>query len=124
MSDPRQRVLIVEDEFIIAHALRLKVESMGLNVCGMAATAARAVALAHEHRPSIVLIDERLRGTEDGVDAALAIHKSVSSNMIFITGSQEPSTIARIQLDHPAAVLFKPISDRQLRDAIERTLSG
>jgi AmiR/NasT family two-component response regulator len=43
--------------------------------------------------------------------------------MIFITGSREPATMARIQLDHPAAVLFKPISDHQLQAAIAAALS-
>jgi len=63
-------------------------------------------------------MDMRLRGERDGVDAALAIHERVGSKLIFVTGSREPATLDRIGLDHPAAVLFKPVSDRQLRTAI------
>ena len=68
-------------------------------------------------------MDMRLRGAEDGVDAALVIHETVGSKVIFITGSKEPSTMARIQLDHPEGVLFKPVSTAQLRSALALAFS-
>lgn len=117
-------VAVVDDEFIIAEALSLQLEDLGLTVCGTAATADDAVALVQEKRPAIVLMDVRLDGEKDGVDAAIAIHETVGSKVIFVTGSREPATMARIQLDHPAGVLFKPISDRQLKQAIEAALAG
>ena len=120
----KRSVLVVDDEFLIAQGLRLQVEDMDLAVCGTAATADDAVALAQAHRPAIVLMDVRLHGDKDGVDAALAIHDTVGSKVIFITGSSEPSTIDRIQLDHPTAVLFKPVSDRQVRAAIENAMGA
>lgn len=119
MSELQKCVLIVEDEFLIAQGLILQVEDMGLPVCATAATAEAAVAAALEHRPMLVLMDMRLQGELDGVDAALAIHERVGSKLIFVTGSREPATLDRISLDHPAAVLFKPVSDRQLRTAIQ-----
>jgi DNA-binding NarL/FixJ family response regulator len=125
MSGPRKRlVLVVDDEFLIAQGLCLQVEDLDMAVCGTAATADEALALAQLHKPELVLMDVRLRGDKDGVDAALAIHHAVGSKVIFITGSREPSTIARIQMDHPAGVLFKPISDRQLRSAVEVALGA
>jgi DNA-binding NarL/FixJ family response regulator len=119
MSELQNHILIVDDEYLIVQGLYGQLEDMGMVVCGSAATAHEAVALAQEHRPVIVLMDMRLKGDRDGVDAALEIHHTVGSKVIFVTGSREPATMARIQLDHPSAVLFKPISDRQLRDAIE-----
>jgi DNA-binding NarL/FixJ family response regulator len=124
MSDLQRCVLVVDDEYLIAQGLRLQVEDMGLNVCGTAATAETAVALARAHRPSVVLMDVRLRGKGDGVDAAIEIHFTVGSRVIFITGSREPATIDRIGLDHPSAVLFKPLFGRQLQSAIEAALTG
>jgi len=124
MSDLQRCVLVVDDEYLIAQGLRLQVEDMGLNVCGTAATAETAVALAQAHRPSVVLMDMRLRGKGDGVDAAIAIHFTVGSRVIFITGSREPATMDRIGLDHPSAVLFKPLFGRQLQSAIEAALAG
>lgn len=122
MKALQRSVLIVDDEFMIATLWSIHVKGMGLDVCGTAATAAEAIALAEEYRPAVILMDVRLRGEKDGVDAALAIHDSVGSKIIFITGSSEPSTQARIQLDHPTATLFKPVSDRQLRTAIDEAL--
>ncbi|WP_439814171.1 response regulator [Zavarzinia sp. CC-PAN008] len=113
-------VMIVEDEFLIAQGLAIQVEDMGLDVCATAASADEAIDMAVRYRPAIVLMDVRLRGARDGVDAAIAIHESLGSKVIFITGSREPATQARIAQDHPAAVLFKPVSDRQLRTAIQR----
>lgn len=117
-------VLVVDDEHLIAQHLRMQVEDLGMTVCGTAATAEEAVSLAQAHRPSVVLMDVRLHGVLDGVDAALTIHDTVGSKVIFITGSREPATMERIQLDHPSAVLFKPISDRQLQTAIEGVMQG
>lgn len=117
-------VLIVDDEFLIAEGLCMQVEDMALAVCGTAATADEAIALAIRHRPEVVLMDMRLRGEKDGVDAALAIHENVGSKVIFITGSREQSTIDRIYLDHPAGLLFKPVSEHQLRLAIGTALAG
>ena len=122
MSELNGGVLIVDDEFLIAHALSMQVEDMGLKICGLAETAEEAIRKAERHRPTLVLMDMRLQGDKDGVDAALAIHERVGSAMIFITGSREPTTMARIQTDHPKAVLFKPVSDEELRTAIESAL--
>ena len=116
--------LVVDDEYLIAEGLRLQLEDLGLSVCGIAATAKAAVALAEAHRPDIVLMDMRLSGEEDGVDAALAIHEKVGSKVIFVTGSREPSTMELINQDHPASVLFKPIFGRQLQRALENALEG
>jgi DNA-binding NarL/FixJ family response regulator len=123
MSDLRDCVLIVDDEFLIAECLCMYMEEMGIQVCGTAATADEAIALAREHQPKLVLMDMRLRGALDGVDASLAIHASVGSKVIFITGSQEPKTLARIGLDHATGVLFKPFSGFGLRRAIEAALA-
>ena len=115
-------VLIVDDEFLIAQGLCMQVEEMAMVVCGTATNADEALALAMMHRPEVVLMDIRLRGDKDGVDAAREIHRTVGSKVIFITGSREPETLARIKGDHPAAVLFKPISEGQLISAIRAVI--
>ena len=120
MSGLTDSVLVVEDEFLIAEGFRVQLEALGLSVCGTATTADEAIALAQMHSPSVVLMDVRLKGERDGVDAAIIIHATVGSKVIFVTGSREPRTIERIQSDHPSGVLFKPISDRQLHSAIEQ----
>ena len=113
------QVLIVDDEFLIVMGLSMQVEDMGLEVCATAATAEDAIAFAQRHRPAIVLMDVRLQGDKDGVDAALAIQQTVGSKVIFITGSREPATAARMNLGPATTVLFKPVSEWQLRTAIQ-----
>lgn len=118
MNPLHKCVLVVEDEPIIAELWCMYIEGLALDVCGTAATAEAAIALAEKHRPAVILMDVRLRGKMDGVDASRAINASVGSKIIFVTGSKDQATLARIQLVRPATVLFKPVGDRQLRTAI------
>jgi DNA-binding NarL/FixJ family response regulator len=122
VSDLKRHVLIVDDEFLIVMGLTEQVEAMGLTVCGSASTVGQAIELARLHRPILVLMDMRLDGAKDGVDAALEIYETIGSKVIFITGSQDPSTVVRIRLDHPEAILFKPVSDLQLRTAVKAAI--
>ena len=122
MIDMKRKALIVEDEFLIAEGLRAQLDAMDVDVCGIASTAEDAVALAMVHRPDFVLMDVRLDSERDGVDAALDIHATLNSPVIFVTGSREQATIDRIALDHAAATLFKPISHVQLKRTIDAAL--
>jgi len=122
MTDLIRQVLIVDDEYLIVMGLTDQVEEMGLKVCGSASTAPDGVAMARLHRPALVLMDMRLDGPRDGVHAALEIYETIGSKVIFITGSQDPSTVVRIRTDHPSAILFKPVSDLQLRTAIDAAI--
>lgn len=115
-------VLVVDDEVLIAMSLSQMLQDMGLPVCGTAATAKRAIELVDAHKPILVLMDVRLKGTEDGVHAALEIHRRHGTPVIFITGSREQETIDRIHQDHPAGLLIKPILPTHLKAEIERVL--
>ena len=115
-------VLVVDDEVLIAMALSDHLEEMGLSVCGTAATAKRAIELTDTHRPSLILMDVRLKGVEDGVYAAQEIYQRHGTPIIFITGSREQATIDRIHQDHPSGILIKPILPLHLRAEIGRIL--
>ena len=123
MSDLSDCVLVVEDEFLIADLFVGELEAMGRKVCGVADTAQMAIAMAREHRPALILMDVRLKGEEDGIDASIAIHDAVGSKVIFITGSREPATLKRIEMDHAAAVLFKPLRGYELQTTIEAVMA-
>jgi DNA-binding NarL/FixJ family response regulator len=118
MTNARKRVLIVEDQFLISEYLRIWIEAFGLDVCGVAKTADQAVKLALAERPDIILMDMRLEGDRDGVDAAREIAKTVDTRFIYVTGSSEPSAISRINQDHPFRILIKPIDPAALQSAI------
>ncbi len=117
-------ILIVEDDALIAQSLKLTVEDLGYVVCGVADTCALAVEIARRERPRVVLMDVRLRGQRDGVDAALSMHDDSAPLVIFITGSNEPETRERIALDHASALLIKPILPGQLDDVLREVLAG
>jgi two-component system, response regulator PdtaR len=118
MTAEISRVLVVEDDFLLADALSDMLTQMGLNVCGIAESADEAVAMASKHKPSLVLTDVRLNGDGDGVDVALEICRMRPCPIIFLTGSQEPATVTRISGTHPAAVLFKPVSYIKLKQTV------
>jgi DNA-binding NarL/FixJ family response regulator len=124
VADLSNSILIVDDEFLISMHFSAQVEDMGLTVCAVAETAADAISAAERHRPAVVLMDMRLRGEEDGVDAALRIHAQVGSKVIFITGSREQATVDRINSDHPFDILFKPVPDETLRKSIELAIKS
>lgn len=115
-------VLVVDDEALIALSLSDMLEDIGLHVCGTAATARKAIELAAAHRPILILMDVRLKGTEDGVYAAQEIHRRHLVPVVFITGSREQETIDRIHQDHPAEILFKPILPEQLHASVRKIL--
>jgi len=115
-------VVIVEDEFFIAEYLRDVCEGHGYRVGGIAATAEDAVALARSLRPRLVLMDVTLSGAKDGVDAAMEIHGTLGTPVVFITGSDEPRNLDRIHTDHPAALLIKPVAPATLVKVLREQL--
>jgi CheY-like chemotaxis protein len=123
-TELRDSVLIVDDEFLVSHGLAMQIEDMGLEVCAIAETAEEAEALAATLRPKLALIDVRLRGVKDGVDAGLAIRDRVGSAIIFITGSREQPALDRLAMLKPAEVLFKPVSGQSLSDAVRRVMES
>jgi DNA-binding NarL/FixJ family response regulator len=118
MPEARRRVLIVEDQFLISEYLKIWIDVFGHDVVGVATSAVQAVQLAVELKPDIVLMDLRLDGVRDGVDAATAIFELISTKIIYVTGSSEPSVISRINEDHPFRIIAKPIDPAELQRAL------
>ena len=118
MPEPR-RVVIVEDDFLVTEYLRHVCEAAGAPVVGSAMDADAALALIDALKPDFVLMDVRLPGARDGVDVALAVYeRHPRVRVIFITGSNEPLTIRRINTDHPFRILIKPINPEDLSEAL------
>jgi two-component system, response regulator PdtaR len=117
-AEPKGKVLIVEDQYLASEFLKIWTETYGFDVCGVATTADEAVDLAKQHHPTHVLMDVRLGGPKDGVDAAKEIHAEIDTRIIYCTGSSEPSTVSRINSDRPFAILFKPIDPQLLGQAL------
>lgn len=112
-------VVIVEDDALIAIYLERLCKKYGVPVLGTAAEGQKAIDMIITHRPTHVFMDMRLEGELDGVDVGTAIYlKHPEIRIIYITGSNEPATRARIDEDHPYRILIKPINPSDLEEAL------
>lgn len=114
------KVLIVEDEYLIAEYFSIVVEQLGYDVCGLARSAEEAVELAREHAPALVFMDVRLAGERDGVEAAREIQALQRVPIIYVTASREPQTSQRIKDDYPSEVLTKPVIISDIKAVLDR----
>jgi CheY-like chemotaxis protein len=112
------KVLIVEDMFLNSEFLRIWVEALGHEVCGVAVSVDTACALAGSHRPDVILMDLLLEGEGDGVDAALEIQRTQATPIIFITACSEQKSVERIMSTDPFRILPKPVNPQELFDAL------
>ncbi len=122
MKPPRDRILIVEDEHIVALDLQGLLEELGYEPVGHASSAAEAVALAAEVKPDLALIDINLTGKEDGIDAAQQIKRNQGIPVIFVTAYDDERTLARAQITEPYGYILKPYQGRELRACIQMAL--
>jgi two-component system, response regulator PdtaR len=102
------RVLIVEDEIFIQLDLERELIAAGFTVVGITDTADDAVRLAARENPDVVLMDVRLRGTRDGVDAALEIWERLGIRSLFISGNIDQALMARAAAAEPLGFVHKP----------------
>jgi len=109
------RVLIVEDEFFISLDTSAMVTDLGHTVVGIAVSADQAVGMAEQERPDVVLMDIRLNGTRDGIDAADEIYARFGIRSLFVTANTDPRTRQRAAAVRPLGFLEKPLMPTRLR---------
>jgi diguanylate cyclase (GGDEF)-like protein/PAS domain S-box-containing protein len=117
-----ERVLIVEDEKIIALDLQRRLEKFGYDVVALVATADEAVAAATEYLPYIVLMDIMLGSERDGVDAAMEIKETLPIPIVFLTAYADERTVERAKRAQPVGYVLKPFKERELQTTIEIAL--
>jgi len=116
------RILVVEDESIIALDLQEILESLEYSVPAVVASGEQAIRQAAELQPSLVLMDIRLQGEMDGIQAAEQIWEQFQIPVIYLTGNSDRSTVERARLTAPFGYLLKPIKEQELYVAIESAL--
>jgi two-component system, response regulator PdtaR len=109
------RILIVEDEFFISLDTKALLKGLGHTVVAIAVSADEAVRMADKERPDVVLMDIRLIGARDGIDAAAEIQRRFAIPSIFVTANTDAATRARAQAVGPVAFLEKPLTEPRLR---------
>jgi CheY-like chemotaxis protein len=108
------RILVVEDNWLIATELEAALMDAGYEVVGLATSADQAVQLCSDEHPDLVLMDIRLRGERDGVDAAVEVRRRFDIPTVFLTAHGEPETRQRADAARPLDWILKPISSPDL----------
>jgi PAS domain S-box-containing protein len=116
------RILIVEDERIVAKSIEKHLTKLGYRVVGMAATAKEAVRMAEETRPDLILMDIHLQGQPDGISAAATIREQLHISVIYLTANADDHTLQRARITEPLGYLIKPFETRELHATIEMAL--
>lgn len=114
------RVLIVEDEAIIAMHLALLVAELGHEVCAIAASAAAALAQATAHNPDVVLMDIRLAQGSSGIDAAKDLHAQHALRCIFLSANLDEQTRTALLPYAPIDFVGKPVLPVSLQRALRK----
>lgn len=117
-----ERIYIVEDERIIALDLQRRLERIGYQICGLAASGPEALAGITDQRPDLVLMDIVLQGSMDGIEVALQIRKELHIPVIFLSAYTDTETIERAKEASPLGYILKPFKERELATILEMAL--
>lgn len=115
-------ILIVEDENIVALDMRMRLETMGYRVADVVDTGSLALERAQALSPDLVLMDIKLKGGQDGIEAARVLRERAEVPVIFVTAFTDEKTLERAKRTSPYGYIVKPFHERELRIAIELAL--
>lgn len=116
------KILIVEDELIIAEDVRNMLSSIGYEVIDVAMDFDDAVAILEKQKPDLILLDVNLNSHKDGIDLAELINEKHKIPFIFTTSYSDSATLTRAKNTHPVNYLVKPFKKEQLYSTIEMSL--
>lgn len=117
-----KRILIVEDEIIIAMEIADRLKSMGYEVIKIVSNGEMAVKTALEQKPDLILMDIMIQGDIDGIETASKIHEKSLVPVIYLTANADESTLERAKVSDAFGYLIKPFEERELNTTIEMAL--
>lgn len=118
------KILIVEDELVIAEDLKDILEELGYEVCGIAISAREAMALIGEHSPDLALLDIQIKGGRDGIELAADINENFHLPFIIVSSYSDMQTLNRAKEVHPFGYLVKPYNEKDILAAIEMAMAN
>ena len=118
----KAKLLIAEDESIVAMELRQSLMIMGYQVTAIVNSGERAIENAQNDPPDLILLDIRLKGELDGIDTANLIRTRFKIPVVFLTAYLDEDKLERAKLTMPFGYLLKPVQDRDLKATIEMAL--
>ncbi|MBN2735068.1 MAG: response regulator [Methanomicrobiaceae archaeon] len=122
MSPKDLQILIVEDEAVVAMSIKQLIGIYGYSVAGVASNFSDAVRIAEEKLPDLVLMDIKIKGNKDGIEAANKIKEICGASVIFLTAYSSKETIDKCMSVNPSAYIVKPFKEQELRNAISNAL--
>ena len=118
-----KKLLIVEDEFVIAQDLKMTVTSLGYGVIGVAKSAVEAITILDGEKPDLILLDIKIIGKVNGVELAKLIEKEYHVPYLFVTSYADTSTLNKIKETNPVGYVLKPFDKRDIRVALEMSFA-
>jgi DNA-binding NarL/FixJ family response regulator len=113
------KILIVEDEFPIGLELEELLDSHGYEVVGVASTGLEAISTARRDNPDLILMDIKLPGKVDGIDAAIKIRSELDIPSVFLTGYGKSEFVERAKAADPLGYILKPLNKPQILAGLE-----
>lgn len=117
------RILIVEDDYLVASEMEAALSQAGFAIAGLASSAEEALRLVAGQHPALVVMDIRLDGPRDGIDTALELFATRGIRCIFATAHHNPDARARASPANPLAWLPKPYTMPSLVEVVRRALA-
>jgi PAS domain S-box-containing protein len=118
----KTKILIVEDEAIVAKNIEKHLLNAGYNVIGLVTTAEESIENAKTEKPDLVLMDIKLKEERDGIEAANIIRESLRLPVVFLTSYTDDETFQRAKLTDPFGYLIKPFEIKDLKRTVEMAL--
>jgi DNA-binding LytR/AlgR family response regulator len=118
----KTNVLVVEDESIVSKDIQHSLKKLGYNVVGAASTGEKAIELAAELKPDIVLMDIMLKGKLTGIEAAQEIKANMSVPVIYLTAYADEGTLSKAKVTEPYGYIIKPFKEIDIHTSIEMAL--
>jgi signal transduction histidine kinase/CheY-like chemotaxis protein len=112
-------ILVVEDERIVARDLQVRLTNLGYHITGIASSKEEALKSARQTRPDLALMDIRLNGVPDGIEAARELRANFNLPVIYLTGHSDNATLSEARTTEPFGYILKPFENRELVAAIE-----
>lgn len=112
-------VLVVEDESIVSKDIQHSLTKLGYTVVGAASTGEKAIEIARDFHPDIILMDIMLKGEMNGIQAAEIIRKELNIPIIFLTAYADEATLSKAKITEPFGYIIKPFKEIDLHTSIE-----
>jgi DNA-binding NarL/FixJ family response regulator len=116
------RILIIEDDSLVASEMEAALMAEGFTVAGVASSAEEGIGLATSERPALVIMDIRLQGSRDGVDAAIELFQGHGIRSLFATAHGDAAVRLRAQSANPIGWLLKPYTMEELVHVVRRAV--